>query len=91
MSKSIKIQNIDISVKTLKTGDDFISLTDMAKFKDYRAAVVISNWLGTKYSIQFMGAWEQLHNPDFKVMEFHDFRNEAGTNGFIISPSMWIN
>ena len=91
MSKSIKIQNIDISVKTSKTGDDFISLTDMAKFKDYRAAVVISNWLGTKYSIQFMGAWEQLHNPDFKVMEFHDFRNEAGTNGFIISPSMWIN
>lgn len=91
MSKSIKIQNIDISVKTSKTGDDFISLTDMARYKDYKEGIVISNWLTTKYTIQFMGAWEQVHNPNFNVMEFHNIRNEVGTNGFIVSASMWIN
>src|SRR3990167_7227157 len=73
-----------------KNNEDFISLTDMAKFKSYDSGVVISNWLTTKYTIQFMGAWEQLHNPDFNLMEFHKIKNEVGTNGFIVSSSMWI-
>ncbi len=88
--KKIFIQNKGISVKISKNGDDYISLTDMARFKDYRAAVVISNWLSTKYTIQFIGGWEQMHNPTFKVIEFHDFRNEAGSNGYVISPSAFI-
>ena len=73
-----------------KNNEDFISLTDMAKFKSYDSGVVISNWLTTKYTIQFMGAWEQLHNPDFNLMDFHKIKNEVGTNGFIVSSSMWI-
>jgi len=51
---------------------------------------VIANWLSTKYTIQFMGAWEQIYNPHFNVMEFNNIKNEAGSNGFILSSSKWI-
>ena len=63
----------------------------MAKFKDREATgIVIANWLSTKYTIQFNGAWEQVHNPSFNVIEFHNIKNEAGSNGFILSSSKWI-
>lgn len=87
--KKIFTKGIEIAI-IQKDGSDFISLTDMAKYKDYNTGVVISNWLTTKYTLQFMGAWEQLHNSDFNLIEFHKIRNEAGTNGFIVSSSMWI-
>lgn len=75
-----------------KDHEEYISLTDMAKFKDRDATgIVIANWLSTKYTVQFMGAWEQAHNPDFNVIESHNIRNEAGTNGFILSSSKWVN
>lgn len=89
-SKKIIVQGSQISI-ILHIGEgDFISLTDMAKYKTYDSGVVISNWLTTKYTVQFMGAWEQLHNPNFNLMEFNKIKNEVGTNGFIISSSMWI-
>jgi len=91
MSKSIKIQNINITVNTSKDDNDYICLTDMAKFKDREATgIVIVNWLSTKYTVQFMGAWEQVHNSNFNVMEFHNIKNEVGSNGFILSSSKWI-
>ena len=68
--------------------NDYISLTDMAKYKTYDSGVVISNWLTTKYTMQFLGAWEQLHNQDFNLMEFHKIKNEVGTNGFIVSSEI---
>lgn len=91
MNKTHKIvvKNIVISLSSNNIGD-YLSLTDMAKLKTYDSGVVISNWLTTKYTIQFMGAWEQLHNPNFNLMEYHNIKNEVGTNGFIISSSMWI-
>ncbi len=89
--KKIKIKNQIISVKLSENENDYISLTDIAKFKDVEATgIVIANWLSTKYTIQFIGAWEQLHNPDFNVMEFHNIKNNAGSNGFILSSSRWI-
>lgn len=93
---SIKNQKQLIIVKGIeivtfrKNESDYISLTDMAKFKSYDSGVVISNWLSTKYTIQFMGAWEQVHNPNFNLIEFHKIKNEAGSNGFIVSSSYWI-
>ncbi len=76
MSKIIKIQNIDINVRLSKNNDDYICLTDMAKFKDPEATgIVIAHWLSTKYTIQFMGSWEQMHNPNFNVTEFGNIRN----------------
>lgn len=90
-SKKIIVQGSQIGILLHKGDNDFISLTDMAKFKDSEATgIVIANWLSTKYTIQFMGAWEQVHNPDFNVMEFNNIRNEAGSNGFILSSSKWI-
>ena len=88
-SKKIIVQGSQISIILNKGNDDFISLTDMAKHKTYDSGVVISNWLTTKYTIQFMGAWEQLHNPNFNLMEFNKIKNEVGANGFIVSSSMW--
>lgn len=88
--KKIITQGLQISVIKNKN-EEYISLTDMAKFKDREATgIVIANWLSTKYTIQFMGAWEQVHNPSFNVMEFNNIRNEAGSNGFILSSSKWI-
>jgi hypothetical protein len=88
-TKKITVKGLEIVVSN-RQGNDYISLTDMAKYKNYDSGVVISNWLTTKYTIQFMGAWEQLHNQDFNLMEFHKIKNEVGTNGFIVSSSLWI-
>src|SRR3989339_1461779 len=87
--KIITGKGLQISIIT-KNKEDYISLTDMAKVKAYDSGVVISNWLTTKYTLQFMGAWEQLHNPHFNLIEYHKIKNEVGTNGFIVSSSMWI-
>jgi len=90
-SKTHKIFVKGIEIVTFTRNDsDYISLTDMAKFKSYDSGVVISNWISTKYTIQFMGAWEQVHNPNFNLMEFNKIKNEAGSNGFIVSSSSWI-
>ena len=88
-SKKIIVKNTTISFIS-RNKDDFISLTDMAKFKSYDSGIVIANWLSTKYTIQFIGAWEQLHNPNFNLMEFNKIKSEAGSNGFIVSSSFWI-
>ena len=89
--KKIEIKNQIISVNLSENENDYISLTDMAKFKDPEATgIVIANWLSTKYTIQFMGAWERMHNPGFNVMEFDNIRNNAGSNGFILSSSRWV-
>ena len=70
MARKIIVKNISIALIS-RIDEDYISLTDMAKFKKYDSGVVLSNWLTTKYTVQFMGAWEQLHNPNFNPMEFH--------------------
>lgn len=88
-SHKIIVKGIEIVTFT-KNKVDYISLTDMAKFKSYDSGIVISNWLSTKYTIQFMGAWEQVHNSSFNLMEFNKIKNEAGSNGFIVSSSHWI-
>ena len=88
-AKKITVKGIEII--TYKNKEyDYVSLTDMAKFKSYDSGVVIANWISTKYTIQFMGVWEQVHNPKFNLMEFNKIKNEAGSNGFIVSSSFWI-
>ncbi len=90
-NQKIEIKNQIIAVNLSENENDYISLTDIAKFKDPEATgIVIANWLSTKYTIQFMGAWEQLHNPAFNVMEFNNIKNNAGSNGFILSSSRWV-
>ena len=87
----IVVQNVPITVIS-NTGLDYICLTDMAGAKndEVRAADVIKNWLRNRYTIEFLGTWEQIHNPNFKVVEFDHFRRQAGLPSFVLSVSEWI-
>ncbi len=87
----LEMKNIKINDQNINIKDDYISLTDMAKYKDPDlTGVIIANWISTRYAIQFMGIWEQLYNPNFNVIEFNNIKSDAGTYGFIISSSKWI-
>lgn len=90
MSKII-VQNTPITVLSSQE-QDYISLTDMATAKegDNRSADIIKNWLRNCYTIEFLGTWEVIHNPDFKVVEFDHFRMSAGLPSFVLSASEWI-
>ncbi len=81
-----------ISIATLKVGDEaYISITDIARNKNASEPKdVVKNWLRSKTTIEFLGIWEQLYNPDFKGVEFDSFLYEAGSNSFTLSPSKWI-
>ena len=72
--------------------EDYISITDIARHKNPEATgLVIFHWLSTRYTIEFMGLWEKMHNPDFNVTEFRNIKNESGSNGFVLSSKNWIN
>lgn len=90
MSKII-VQNTPITVLSSQE-QDYISLTDMATAKegDNRSADIIKNWLRNRYTFEFLGTWEVIHNPDFKVVEFDHFRMSAGLPSFVLSASEWI-
>ena len=90
MAKII-VQNTEITVLS-HHDKDYISLTDMANGKqsESRAADIIKNWLRTRYTIEFLGTWEMIHNPNFKVVEFDHFRMQAGLPNFVMSVSEWI-
>ncbi len=80
---SIAIQNRD--------KQDYISLTDIARYRNSQEPfAVINNWMRSRSTIEFLGLWEKLCNPDFKPLEFERFRNEAGSNYFVLSPQRWI-
>ena len=88
---SILVQDIAVSV-TKQDDQDYICLTDMAKARtdSARAADVIKNWIRTRTTLEFLGTWEKIYNPDFKVVEFDHFKSEAGLPSFVLSPSHWV-
>jgi hypothetical protein len=87
--ESVNVQGTEIAVLTHRQ-EDYISLTDMAKYKNAEATgLVISHWLRTGYTINFMGAWEQLHNPDFNVTEFGNIKMESIDNSFVLTTKQW--
>lgn len=93
MSKgNTKIAVKGVEVTFIRTRqEDYISITDIAKYKNPDApADVIKNWLRNKSTIELLGLWEKLNNPNFKLVEFNQFRNEAGYNHFVLSPQKWI-
>lgn len=90
-SKQIVVKGIEI-VTFQKSEADFISLTDIAKFKgDVETDDVIKNWMRNRGTIEFLGLWEKINNSKFKPVEFDGFRNEAGSNHFVLSSSKWIS
>jgi len=93
MTKTNKIAVLDteISVSTI-LGEDYICITDMAKAKsdESRAADIIKNWIRTRTTLEFLGTWEKIYNPNFKVVEFDHFKTQAGLPSFVLSPTQWV-
>ena len=91
-TKKIKVEDVEITIFEKPNQEDFICLTDIVKLKsdEVRAADIIKNWLRTRSTLEFLGTWEMLYNPDFKVVEFDHFRKEAGLPTFTLSVSNWI-
>ena len=87
----MNVQGIEIALTTINE-EDFICITDIVKAKggDARAADIIKNWIRNRSTIEFLGTWETLYNPNFKVVEFDHFRKEAGLPTFTMSVSNWI-
>ena len=90
-NRIINVQGRGIALISNKA-NDYISLTDMARYRDAeRTNYIIQNWMRTRSAIEFCGLWEQLNNPDFKSIEFDAFKNEAGSNSFALTPQKWID
>lgn len=71
--------------------EDYLCLTDLARWKNpYEPKDVVKNWLRLRSTIEFLGLWEQLYNPNFKGVEFDTFKNESGSNAFTLTPQRWI-
>ena len=86
-SQVIDVKDIEVSIRFDESGDEFISLTDIARFKNpAEPKIVVANWMRNRSSIEFLGLWEKLHNPDFKGIEFDTFLYEAGSNAFTLTP-----
>jgi hypothetical protein len=89
-NKIINVQGTEIVIVTTND-NEYISLTDIARYKDSEHTDdIIKNWMRNRNSIELLGFWEQLHNPDFKPVEFDGFRNQAGLNSFVMTPKKWI-
>ena len=91
-NKVIEVQNVQISISKQEL-DDYICITDIAKAKsgDSRCADIVKNWLRNRNTLEFLGTWEKIYNPDFKVVEFDHFKAEAGLHTFVLSAAEWIN
>ena len=88
---SITVQDVPVTIMNVDQRD-YISLTDMAKARTDagRAADVIKNWLRARSTLEFLGTWEVMYNPNFKVVEFDHFKSEAGLHTFTLSAKEWI-
>ena len=86
----IKVKDIDLTIIKINN-EDFICITDLARYKNAEHTDdVIKNWLRNRNTIELLGLWECLHNPNFKPVVFDGFRKEAGLNSFVMTPKKWI-
>lgn len=91
VKSTINANGIEIRVSSTNESD-YISLTDIAKKRNPEfPADVIKNWMRSRSTIEFLGLWEKLNNPNFKLVEFDQFKQEAGTNSFVLPPQKWID
>ncbi len=91
MKETIHAKGIEIGIYTTNHENEFISLTDIAKYRNAdEPRFVIQNWMRNRNTIEFLGVWEHLHNPDFNRVQFEAVKSEAGLNRFVMTPSKWI-
>lgn len=86
---TIHAGGLDIGIYTTDYRNEYISLTDIAKYRSIQPAITVHNWLRGRDIVEFLGLWEVLHNPGFKVIEFDNFKENAGTNAFVFSIKDW--
>ena len=86
----LNVKNTSVTVVSINDAD-YISLTDIAKYKTDDSSAVIANWMRNRNTIEFLGIWETLYNLNFKPLEFEGFKKEAGLNAFTMSALKWIN
>jgi len=96
MAKTIKrdtihAAGIDIGIYTTDFKNEFLSLTDIAKYRSIQPSITIHNWLRGRDVVEFLGLWEKLHNPDFKLIEFDKFKEDAGTNAYVFQINEWTD
>ena len=88
-TKTIEVEGTLVRV-TLTNDEGYISLTDIARYKDSnRTDYIISNWFRNRDTLEYLGIWEEIHNPDFNPIEFDGIKKEAGLNSFIITAKQW--
>ena len=85
IKETIHAQGIEIGIYTTDFENEFISLTDIARYRSSDPRITIHSWLRSRDIVEFLGLWECLHNPDFKRSEFDTFKTDAGTNAFTFS------
>lgn len=90
VKETIHAKGIDIGIYTSDFENEFVSLTDIAKYRSDDPTAVLQNWMRGQDVIEYLGLWESMHNPDFKHLEFEVFRNSAGSNAFTLGPQKWI-
>ena len=90
IKETIHAKGIDISIYSEDFYNEYISLTDIARYKSDEPNDVIKNWMRNRDTLEFLGLWESLHNQDFKPVEFDGFKKDAGLNAFTMSPTKWI-
>jgi hypothetical protein len=89
-NKKIEVIGTEVIIYT-QNEQDFISLTDIARFRDAdRSDYILQNWMRNRSTIEFIGLWEQFNNPDFNSIEFDGIKNLAGSNSFSLTPKRWI-
>jgi hypothetical protein len=89
-NKKINVQGVEI-VLYENNNEEFISLTDIARYRDFeRSDYILQNWLRNRSTIEFIGLWEKFNNPVFNSIEFDGIKNMSGSNSFSLTPKRWI-
>ncbi len=89
IKETIHAKGIDIGIYTTDLQNEYVSLTDIARYRSIDPRVTIHNWLRGRDIVEFLGLWEALHNPNFKRIEFDTFKESAGSNAFVFSIKKW--
>ncbi len=88
---TINVKGTEIVILSDKNKEDYVSLTDIARHKDPLSTdIIVQNWLRNRNTIELLGFWEIMYNPNFKPLEFEGFRKQAGLNSFVLTPKKWI-
>lgn len=85
----INAKGIEIGIYTTDFQNEYVSLTDIAKYRSIEPRITIHNWLRGRDIVEFLGLWEALHNPNFKRIDFDAFKKDAGSNAFVFSIKKW--